>query len=115
MATKVLITQIGQHLIADVKQVENKESKEVVGYWLTEPRTVNYTNDDQGNINVNFGTFCLVSNETEFSVRADYIVSILEPREEVAERYNLIVNPETETDESTASDVEDGTDADNAE
>ena len=115
MATKVLITQIGQHIIADVKQVENKETKEVVGYWLTEPRTVNYTNDETGNINVNFGTFCLVSNETEFSIRADYIVSILEPREEVTERYNVIVKPEAETDEPTADVVEVGADADNAE
>lgn len=95
MAIKVLVTQIGQQLLAEVKQVENKETKEIVGYWLTNPRTVNYDQTEDGQVSVNFGTYCLVSSETEFSVRAEYIVAILEPREEVLERYNAIVQPET--------------------
>ena len=103
MAIKVLVTAIGQQIIADVKQVENKESKEVVGYWLTEPRVVTYQSDDEGNVGVNFGAYCLVSNETEFSVRAEHIVTILEPRSEVTERYQLVVAP---------ADAEEGEDAD---
>ena len=109
MAIKVLVSSIGQQIIADVKQVENKETKEVVGYWLTNPRVVTYQTDEEGNVGVNFGSYCLVSNETEFSIRAEHIVTILEPREEVTERYNLIVTPETvegevpaETAEATA-------------
>jgi len=98
MATKILINTIGQQLIADVKQVENKETKEVVGYWLTSPRTVNYDQNEDGSVAVNFGTYCLVSSDTEFSVRAESIVSILEPRDEVIERYNLIVNPEPDVE-----------------
>ena len=93
MAIKVLVTAIGQQVIADVKQVENKESKEVVGYWLTNPRVVTYQTDDEGNVGVNFGSYCLVSNENEFSVRAEHIVTILEPREEVTERYQTIIKP----------------------
>jgi len=95
MAIKVLVTQIGQQLLAEVKQVENKETKEIVGYWLTNPRTINYDQTEDGSVSVNFGTYCLVSSETEFSVRAEHIVAILEPREEVLERYNSIVEPET--------------------
>lgn len=110
MAIKVLVTQIGQQLLAEVKQVENKETKEIVGYWLTNPRTVNYDTTEDGQVSVNFGTYCLVSNESEFSVRAEHIVAILEPREEVLERYNSIVEPEEVTDESAVGDVEDGTD-----
>ena len=94
MAIKVLVTQIGQQLLADVKQVENKETKEIVGYWLSNPRTVNYEQSEDGQVSVNFGTYCLVSNETEFSVRAEHIVAILEPREEVLERYGAIIAPE---------------------
>ena len=113
MAIKVLVSSIGQQIIADVKQVENKETKEVVGYWLTEPRVVTYQTDEEGNVGVNFGQYCLVSNETEFSIRAEHIVTILEPREEVTERYQLIVTPETtegevpaETAEAVAEDAE---------
>jgi len=115
MAIKVLVTQIGQQLLAEVKQVENKETKEIVGYWLTNPRTVNYDQTEDGQVSVNFGTYCLVSSETEFSVRAEHIVAILEPREEVLERYNAIVAPEEVTDESAVSDAEDGSDASESE
>ena len=101
MALKVLVSAIGQQIIADVKQVENKESKEVVGYWLTNPRVVTYQTDEEGNVGVNFGAYCLVSNETEFSVRAEHVVTILEPRPEVTERYETIITPEdvAETEE----------------
>lgn len=96
MAVKVLVTAIGQQIIADTKQVENKETKEVIGYWLSKARVVSYklTEDDQ--VNVNFGSYCLVSDDDEFSVRADHVVSILSPRPEVLERYELIVNPKDE-------------------
>ena len=106
MAIKVLVTQIGQQLLADVKQVENKETKEIVGYWLTNPRTINYDQNDDGQVSVNFGTYCLVSAETEFSVRAEHIVAILEPREEVLERYESIVAPATVEGEAEAPEEE---------
>lgn len=93
MAVKVLVTNIGQHVIADTKQVENKETKEVIAYWVKNPRIVSYQLDENQQINVNFGMYCIVSNETEFSIRADHVVSILEPREDVAERYVEIINP----------------------
>ncbi len=100
MAVKVLVTNIGQHIVADVKQVENKETKEVIAYWVRNPRVVSYQLDEQKQVNVNFGLYCIVSNENEFSIRADHVVSILEPREDVAERYEDIVNPsETEVAE----------------
>ena len=111
MATKILVTQIGQQLLADVKQVENKDTKEIVGYWLTNPRTVNYEQTEDGQVAVNFGTYCLVSAETEFSVRAEHIVAILEPREEVLARYESIIAPEEVSDEPIVGDVEVGTDA----
>ena len=107
MAIKVLVTAIGQQIVADVKQIENKETNEVVGYWLAQPRVVQYTQDEEENIGVNFVTYCLVSDETEFSIRADHIVAILDPRPSVLEGYTKLVYPEPE--------VEDGTDTDTPE
>ncbi len=118
MATKILINQIGQQLIADVKQVENKETKDVVGYWLTEPRVINYDTTEDGSVSVNFGTYCLVSADTEFSVRAESIVTILDPREEVLERYTAMTTPETvegESDEPAALPTEVESDSDQPE
>jgi hypothetical protein len=112
MTVKVLVTAIGQHIVADVKQVENKETKEVIAYWISNPRTVSYSVDDNKQVNVGFGQYCLVSNETEFSLRADHVVTILEPREEVVERYEAIVHPpETVTTELTPTEAPDDTDS----
>ena len=68
------------------------------------PTTNNLSSESQ--VNVSFGQFCLISNESEFSIRADHIVSILEPRAEVEERYVGIVYPqETEVTELTTQEA----------
>lgn len=105
MAVKVLVTEIGQQLIADVKQVENKDTNEVVGYWLKNPRVVVYNRTEDNNVSVGFGTYCLVSDEQEFSVRANHIVAILEGREDVVAKYEEVVYGPAATPE-TLSDVE---------
>ena len=94
MAVKVLVTAIGQQIIAGVKQIEDKNTNAIVGYWLTQPRTVNYQQNEEGELGVNFGAYCPISNEAEFSVRAEHVVAILEPREDVVEGYNNVVYPQ---------------------
>ena len=96
MTVKVLVTALGQQIVSEVKQIENKETEQIVGYWLTQPRTVNYTRDEEGNLGVNFAPYCLVSDEAEFSIRADHVVAILEPRDDVAAGWRKLVYPEPE-------------------
>ena len=96
MAIKVLVNALGQHIVAEVKQVENKETQELVGYWLENPRLVNYTprtEEEGGGVNVGFGPLCPLSDEQAYSVRAEHIVSILEPRSDVVGSYNALVAP----------------------
>ena len=95
MTVKVLVTQLGQQIVSEAKQIENKESGDLVGYWLENPRVVNYSRgegEDQG-LQVNFGPYCLVSDEAAFSVRSEHIVAILEPRADVLEAYTQLVTP----------------------
>ena len=96
MTVKVLCTAVNQQIIADTKQIENKETNEIVGYWLSQPRTVQYNRDDDGNLGVNFGLYCLVSDEAEFSLRGDHVVAILEPRQDVLDAWKSLVYPEVE-------------------
>ena len=103
MAIKVLVTAIGQHVIAEVKQIENKETNELVGYWLSEPRTVVYNRNEDNNVNIGFANYCLVSDENEFSMKADHVVSILEPRADVAAKYAEVAFPTPENDESDST------------
>ena len=94
MAIKVLVNALGQHIVAEVKQVENKETQEVVGYWLENPRMVNYVprpEEEGGGVNVGFGPLCPLTDEQAYTVRADHIVSILEPRADVTESYSDVV------------------------
>ena len=123
MAVKILVTAIGQQIVADVKQIENKETSEVVGYWLSNPRVVLYNrveNDEGGAVTVGFGAYCLVSDEQEFSIKADHIVAILEARDDVVAKYQELagaqavddpgivsadnVTVETESDEPNSTD-----------
>ena len=107
MAVKVLVTEIGQQLIADVKQVENKDTNEVVGYWLKGPRVIIYNRTEDGNVSVGFGNYCLVSDEQEFSVRANHIVAILEGRDDVVAKYEEVVYGPAETELSDVENVVD--------
>lgn len=100
MTVKVLVTAIGQQIIAETKQIENKDTNEIVGYWLSQPRLVQYSRNEDGGVGVNFGDYCLVSDEAEFSLRGDHVVAILEPRDNVIEAWTKIVYPELpETEE----------------
>ena len=99
MTVKVLVTQLGQQIVSEAKQIENKESGDLVGYWLENPRVVNYSRgegEDEG-LTINFGPYCLVSDESAFSIRSEHIVAILEPRADVLEAYtNLVTPPDAE-------------------
>ena len=106
MTVKVLVTALGQQIVAGVKQIENKETSEIVGYWLSQPRIVSYTKDEDDNIGINFLAYCLISDEAEFSLRADHVVAILEPRQSVADGYTKLVYPENLEDGTDTTDTE---------
>lgn len=107
MAVKVLVNAVGQHIVSEAKQVEEKESKKIIAYLLENPRIASYTRDDDGNINVGFAPYCVLSDEASFTIRAENIVAILEPREDVATQYTQLVTPAEEAAEETVvADVE---------
>ena len=91
MAVKVLVNTVGQHIVADAKQVENKETKELVAYWVKNPRLAAYSRDDDGNLAVGFSPYCVLSDEQEFTLRVESVVAILEPREDVLTEYERII------------------------
>jgi len=95
MTVKVLVTALGQQIVSEAKQIENKESGDLVGYWLENPRQVNYSRgeNEADGLQVNFAPYCLVSDEASFSMRAEHIVAILEPRADVLEAYTNLVAP----------------------
>ena len=92
MTVKILVTNLGQHTIADVRQVSNKETEEIVAYWVKEPRNITYRQSEEGGISIDFSPTCPVAVTTEYAIRADYIVSILDPISQVEQKYVEVVN-----------------------
>ena len=93
MTVKILINNLGQHTIADVRQVSDKETEEILAYWVKEPRTISYRKAAEGEgVSVDFMSPCPVAVTTEYAVRADSIVSILDPVPQILEKYVEIVN-----------------------
>ena len=83
MAAKILINQVGQHIIADVKQVTHKDSDQVIAYWVEHPRIINYTRAEDGNLSLSFLDACPASSETAYGISSHHIASILDPKPEV--------------------------------
>ena len=98
MTVKVLVNSIDQNIIAGVRQVTNTETEEVVAYWVREPRLISYVADpeNEGQISIRFVPLCIASDESEYSIRAESIVSILEPKAAIAESYRNHAFPEAE-------------------
>lgn len=99
---KVLVNALGQHLIAGVQQVENSETGDVLAYWLTEPRSINYSIDPETqSVNIRMLEPLAVAADRSYSVSASHIVTIVSPKEDVLTAYNNLVYPETEVPAET--------------
>ena len=94
MSVKILINAIGQQLIADVKSVSNRETDELIAYWVTEPRAISYQTSEEGGAAIRLSSPCPVAVTTEYSIAKDHIVTVLDPTTEMLEYYNNEVNPE---------------------
>ena len=112
MTVKILVTQVGQQIIADTKQVSRKDTEDLVAYWVTDPRVVVYSRNEDESVAVRFTPYCFVSDEREFSIKESFIVSILEPRQDVADAYLAKVAPQT--DELSTDSAKDGANPDDA-
>ena len=87
MAVKILVSTLGQQIIADVKVIENTETGERVAYWVAQPRILGFKRGEGDQTSISFSPFCYSSDENEFSIREDFIVSVLEPREDIAKHW----------------------------
>ena len=110
MAVKVLVTSLGQHLIADTKQITRTDDDELIAYWVENPRVITYNRTESGEISISFIPYCMVSDETAFSIKESYITSILEVREDVLNSYKQRVFG----NESGANGTQDGANPDDS-
>ena len=105
MAVKVLVNAVGQHIVSEAKQVEEKDTKKIIAYLLENPRVASYNRGENDEINVGFAPYCLLSDEASFTIRAENIVAILDPLEDVKEQYVQLTSPPVEEEEAAAEET----------
>lgn len=93
MSVKLLILKSYEDVIADVKEMMSGDK--VIGYILTNP-FVTKVNDDSGKgSSVTYYPYAPLSKQKEIPIPCDWVVSIVEPIDEVKESYLEHVNGQT--------------------
>lgn len=112
MAVQILINQLGHHIIAKTRMVERvepvvvtdeegatrteeKNTGEVIAYWVENPRLISYSRPEDGSEGVRIKLLdpCPASDETAYGISAHHIVSILEAKADIAEYYMEAIAP----------------------
>ena len=113
MSIKLALLKSGENVIADIKELISEEK--VCGYLFTKPYFVStrrapiLTEEKEppnaSNLEVAFEPWIILAKDEKIPVRMDWIVTIVEPIDSVAEMYEEKVNGEQgETDKDNSSD-----------
>ena len=91
---KVLVTNSGQHIVAYVKEGDHPDFMQVKDPMMVHYHPV-YDENSPGKVEASFMKFCSLSNDNEFSLNCQWILSALTPTDSVRESYLATINPPT--------------------
>ena len=108
MAIKLTLLKSGEQVITDAKEllVDDK----VCGYYFIKPhkvrlnRPIVLTEDDEVNpdsVEVTLSSWILISKDEEMGVAADWVVTMVEPIDDVKQMYLEKTSGETDKDSSS--------------
>ena len=103
MAVKLVVLKSDEHLIADVKEIRN-QSDDVVGYYFNDPLILGLysteeefllenqseegkTKELQSKVGINFYPWIPLAAERNIPCSADWVVTIVEPRDNLKALY----------------------------
>ena len=103
MAVKLVVLKSDEHLIADVKEIRN-QSDDVVGYYFNDPLILGLysteeefllesqseegkTKELQSKVGINFYPWITLAAERNIPCSADWVVTIVEPRDNLKTLY----------------------------
>ena len=113
MSIKIALLKSGENVIADIKELVSEE--QVCGYLFTKPHYIGIRKapiiteeknpNSTSNLQVSLEPWIVLSKDKKIPVRSDWIVTITEPIDSVAEMYEEKVNgQQSETDQDNSSD-----------
>lgn len=107
MSVKLIVLKSLEEVVADLKELvlEKEGTEQVVGFLLKEPRvlslsravTLTEEEEDPNRINVNFQKWQPFSDDVEFQIPADWVVTICEPLEKLKSTYEEHINAKERT------------------
>ena len=106
MSVKLVVLKSLEEVIADVKELvlEEDGKEKIVGFLLTEPKVLSLSRavplneeETQDRINVNFEKWQPFSDDKQFQIPADWVVTIAEPLERLKSSYEEQLNAKERT------------------
>ena len=106
MSVKLVVLKSLEEVIADVKELvlEEDGKEKIIGFLLTEPRTLSLSRamtlneeEDPNRVSVNFVKWQPFSDDKQFQIPADWVVTIAEPLEKLKTSYEEQLNAKERT------------------
>ena len=99
MSVKVALLKSGESVIADIKELVSDDK--ICGYLFENPNVITYlepevlTEENQTNkLKLSLIPWILITSDTKIPVRSDWVITIVEPIEEVKKIYEEKINGE---------------------
>ena len=99
MSVKVALLKSGESVIADIKELVSDDK--ICGYLFENPNIITYlepevlTEENQTNkLKLSLIPWILITSDTKIPVRSDWVITIVEPIEEVKKIYEEKINGE---------------------
>tara|TARA_B100001094_G_C18074269_1_gene741743 strand:+ start:32 stop:334 length:303 start_codon:yes stop_codon:yes gene_type:complete len=94
MSVKLALLKSGEVLISDIKELVDDEK--VIGYLFVKPKKVDMStpmflseeNGNESSVEVSLSSWFLITDDEEFAIPKDWIVTVMNPVERVIEMYN---------------------------
>jgi hypothetical protein len=94
---KLILTKVGEHVIADVQEAVDKETGDRKAYILTVPYTVQIAEQPESQVDldtfedqevkIRYRPWCPFTIDQRIAIECDYVVSIMDPAPSLLQTY----------------------------
>jgi hypothetical protein len=98
MSVKLALLRSGEVLISDIKELVDDEK--VIGYLFVKPKKIDMStpmflseeNNNESSVEVSLSSWFLITDDEEFAIPKDWIVTVMNPVDRVLQMYNKGTN-----------------------
>ena len=98
MSVKLALLKSGEVLISDIKELIDDEK--VIGYLFVKPKKIDMStpmflseeNNNESSVEVSLSSWFLITDDEEFAIPKDWIVTVMNPVDRVLQMYNTGTN-----------------------